>query len=185
MNLLNLKKHLERLLHLIETRSEEEDEDTLIWLLLGFLATYWDDRDGEAFKRNMLNALRDAYESLDPQGLYDDLIRRELADQSGYLSRFVQDLQNGKPSQAQAEARVKQYARSLGKLRERMEVEEETNRDRLYKWLYSETVEDHCRDCIDLNGQVHALSWFILTDHIPKSRQQRCGANCQCSLVPA
>ena len=125
--------------------------------------------------------MREAFEELDPDDEYGNLIDGELAYQAGFLTGFLQDLKNGKISEAQARARAKQYAASLGKLRERIKAER-TDKDSRGKWSMNPTLEN-CPDCIELNGQIHTMAWF-LANHIPRDGNTQCGQNCGCSISP-
>ena len=171
MNRPRLMRALERLQVLLAIRRSEEDE--LEDVLLALLVTYWADQDADAFRIAFLAALRAAYESLPDAWAFRELVQEELDYQAGFLDGFIADLEAGKLSEAQARARARSYAGSVGKVAEQIRLQQ-YDPDREFRWDYSETVQDHCEDCIWLNGQVHKLSWFLNNNHIPKSSGQVC-----------
>lgn len=189
MNLKRMERALRAMVDAL--RSDDEDEDNLILWLMAILDIWFRDRKNTVFYRDFLGALEESFlEKLikmvgeDAVGDYRHLLDAELDRQTSYLNGFVSDLSSGSLSEAQARARASRYAASLGEFEERVAAEMENDKSKPYKWVYSESVQDHCTDCIELDGQVHPLSWFIATNHIPKSDQQECHAHCQCRLEP-
>ena len=183
MNLPELRRALDHLAVLVEIRSrkqEKEDEDDLALILLALLATYYEDKDADSFKVAFLLALREAFEELDPDDEHGQLIEQELAYQAGFLTGFLQDLRNGKISEAQARARARQYAASLWKLRERIKLEKEIgNGDPMMTWNLGEN-ENHCNSCPSLHGRRKRASEWARLGLYPKCSINECGQYCYC-----
>ena len=52
-----------------------------------------------------------------------------------------------------------------------------------YEWQLGAT-EEHCPDCLRLNGQVHKMSEWVESRWLPKTRKLDCGGwLCDCKLV--
>jgi HK97 family phage portal protein len=52
------------------------------------------------------------------------------------------------------------------------------------EWVLGQT-EEHCKDCIRLNGQVHTMKEWVEAGWTPTSGKTECKSfNCQCKLVP-
>lgn len=175
-------EHLDVLLAIKGKRDEQDEEDALALALLAVLAMYFEDGDYESFRLAFLNELRLSFESLDPDGIYGDLIDKELAVQSGYLSNFTKDLRNGTLSEAQAKNRARMYAGSLGSLRERIRLDEMGDTILTWRWDSTIEAERHCASCRDLNGVSKKASTWARLDLHPRSLQLDCGFNCHCDL---
>ncbi len=185
MNLKNLQNKLEHLAVLLEIRAGREErkrEEELRLRLLAILALVLASEDYRAFEADFIAALSSAYSELDVNSEYGDLIDRELIRQGNYLNGFSNDLRRGKISEAQARARVAQYASSLGKVAEMFQLQG-MGLETLGRWDRNPELEN-CEDCLELDGQVHAIKWYITTGHTPKSEMQRCGHNCGCGITP-
>lgn len=185
MNLTKLRRGIEHLAVLLEIRAgkeESEKEKRLKLRLLAVLALVLANEDYRAFEASFLNALRESYEKLDVNDEFGDLIDRELIVQGNYLNGFINDLRGDEISEAQARMRVGQYATSLGKMGELFELQG-MGLDTMGRWDKNPELEN-CDDCNELDGQVHAVKWYITTGHTPKSEMQRCGHNCGCGITP-
>jgi hypothetical protein len=52
-----------------------------------------------------------------------------------------------------------------------------------YEWVLGQT-EDHCADCLRMNGQVHRLKEYVRTGWLPQADRLTCkGFNCGCVLT--
>lgn len=183
MNLTALQRKLERLAVLLEIRadrSESEREERLRLRLLAVLALLLASEDYRAFEVDFLNALRSGMEELDPNGGYGYLIDREIASQRGYLHNFIQDMRNGKLSEAQMRNRAGMYSGSLGSFKERINLEQEG--DNLLTWFWDETMEEdrHCSDCRGLDGQTKTARQWATLGLYPRSPNLLCWTNCRC-----
>jgi hypothetical protein len=185
MNLLNsakltsLKRQVEHLAVMMEIKKRTDEEDALALLLLAVLNDYYDNGDIDAFMSAFLATLRTAYEDLDPDGEYADVIDEELATQEEFLKGFADGLEGGDVNEAQARARVNQYSTSLGKVKERIKIEKLDPQTR-GMWQINPLLEN-CQDCVDLKGSVHTMKWF-LENHIPKDGNTTCGQHCGCNI---
>jgi hypothetical protein len=53
-----------------------------------------------------------------------------------------------------------------------------------YIWQIGNT-EQHCEDCLRLNGQVHTMKEWKQANWLPKTNRLACkGFRCDCSLIP-
>ena len=183
MDLQKLQRALDHLavLWAIRADPDRKREDELRTILVALLLGAWSDRDWDNFKTEMLAALAAAFSELDPNDEYEELIRKELATQSGYSSGFVNALRNGTLSEAEAKNRAGMYATSLGKLKWQITLTD--SGDAEMAWKYNESVLDHCPDCIELNGVVRKASTWLATIY-PRSGKTLCKMFCQCDLVP-
>lgn len=185
LNLPELRRALDHLAVLVEIRSrrsEKEDEDNLAIILLALLATYYEDKDSDVFKSAFLVTIRNAFEELDPNDEYGELITQEIAFQSGFLTGFLQDLKNDKISEGMARARAVSYARSLGKLREEIGLTGEG--DNLMRFNNMEDAR-HCSVCPEYDQVVKPASEWLRIQIYPKSMILPCGSNCKCFFTPA
>ena len=185
MNLLPLQRSLEHLAVLLEIRADRKErkrEDELRLRLLAILALVLASEDWDAFRKSFLAELESEYSALDVNGEYGQLIDRELATQNGYLTGFIQDLKNGKLSDAQARNRAGMYAGSLGNLRERIAVAKDG--DTLMTWRWDPTLEEerHCQDCRELDGQTRTGKQWASANLFPRSIALQCSYNCHCTL---
>lgn len=180
MNRTKLQRAIDHLDFLCAIRKEQDEEDALALLLLALLATLYEDGDYATFRLAFLNELKLSFESLDPDGIYGDLIDQELAVQSGYLTNFIRDLRNGSLSEAQAKNRARMYSSSLGKLRELFKLKD-YDEDQMLKWVLGEA--EHCDDCVSLDGTVRSAKTWAMTIY-PRSGGTQCISNCKCDLVP-
>lgn len=181
VNLHDLKSHLKHLLRLQEIKSDDEDENDLANVLVALLWAYLDTRDAEIFRLRFMWTIRDYLYTLDPRGQYSGIIDLELAIQNGYLTNFIRDIRNGTISPKQAAARAKSYATVLGKVREKLRLEEWDD-EREAQWQINPMLEN-CPDCIELSGQIHTIAWWK-QNHIPRDGRTRCLFNCGCDISP-
>ena len=183
MNLSTLKRNLEHLAVLLEIRADRKErkrEDELRLRLLAILALVLASEDWDAFRKSFLAELESEYSALDVNGEYGQLIDRELATQNGYLTGFIQDLKNGKLSDAQARNRAGMYAGSLGAFANAIDVAAQG--EAILEWRVLKS-EENCVDCQKLEGEQHKASMW-LHYHVPRDGKTRCKFNCKCDLVP-
>ncbi len=174
MNLSVLKEELEHLTRLLSIRAdkeEDEDELTLAAKLLAILAMYYQYRDIAAFKSAFLATLARSYSQLYPQEDWSDLIQEEVDRQAEYLDGFADDLEADLISEREAKARAKLYSLSLGKLHWSIDLRKLGDID--LKWVWNDTVSDHCDDCRELNGTIRPASTWLATIY-PRSGDTQC-----------
>jgi hypothetical protein len=108
---------------------------------------------------------------------------RVFIDQSQYINGLVDDVYKAKvvnPSNAQSRAQM--WGKSLQQFNDAGMYS--ANRNGMYRWDMSPFIEDHCTDCLRLNGQVHRLKTFKARGLMPKSSRLKCwGAHCGCKLT--
>ena len=112
----------------------------------------------------------------------DDLSKANelIAEQSGYVTDFLDKLYSDNPGVNDVEARVILWAnKALVPAYQAGLIS--ADRDGLYEWVYGDT--EHCDTCLRLNGQKHRLHEW--EDHyMPQSEELDCGGwRCECKLV--
>lgn len=147
-------------------------------------------RFGTVLRANLSRLGRKAYQDgLDDGGAgvgddglsEDDLaeIATVLAEQNTYVAPFADSIFSG--TQVNAEARATMWAnKSLDAFYQRGLLS--ADRNGLYEWRLGST-EQHCDDCLRLNGQKHRLKDWHKKGWIPRSQKLACkGFNCDCDL---
>lgn len=108
-----------------------------------------------------------------------DVYMAWFAEQSGYVNDYI-DNQNytvGTPDQ-----KAKQWGNKT-LISSYQEGIYSANRNGMYEWVLGKT-EQHCKDCLRLNGQRHRFKSFKARGLLPKSSQLAChGDFCDCRLV--
>lgn len=115
--------------------------------------------------------------SEDDRKQYDQL----LAEASGYVTDFANQLYSDKITISDTDARAKMWANgSLVNFFQAGLLS--ADRNGLYEWKLGSTQE-HCRDCLRLNGQKHRLKDWHAKGWLPQSHSLACtGLHCGCRL---
>jgi hypothetical protein len=136
-------------------------------------------------------AARDAYfDGLEAGGVVradfsaEDLqaLNQWLKEQSQYVNSFARRVYDQGLSDAQVTLHANLWANKS--LRGAYQLGEySANRNGSYQWRLGDT-DEHCRDCLRLNGQVHRLRDWMRKRWMPGSEKLECkGYNCDCQLV--
>jgi len=99
-----------------------------------------------------------------------------LADEYRYLNNFAQGIANGTISEAQAQARIRQYGKATQQSywREYSQARE----GKQVNWIVN--PGENCTDCLDMeSGNPHDAKTL---DKFPGSGQTQCRGNCNCTL---
>lgn len=105
-----------------------------------------------------------------------------IADQSPFVTQFADEVYGRGLSDNDVETRAELWAnKSLQPMYDAGLYS--ANRNGMYKWMLGQT-EEHCPDCLRLNGQVHRLKEWYSRNWLPKSDRLTCGGwLCDCSLL--
>lgn len=103
-----------------------------------------------------------------------------LAEQAVYVSNLNKELRG--VESLDADSRATMWGnKSLTAIYDAGRVSADKNG--MYEWALGNT-EEHCKDCLRLNGQVHRLKDYMRKGWLPKSDRLSChGFNCDCSLI--
>lgn len=103
-----------------------------------------------------------------------------LAANSGYVSDLATSIYNDKDT-VDADARAPLWAnKSLSDFYAYGLMSADSNG--MYEWQLGST-EEHCADCLAMNGQRHRLKDYASRDLIPPTRKTKCGGwRCDCGL---
>lgn len=119
-------------------------------------------------------------EGLDSEDLLE--IQSWASEQSVYVTNFGNELFKKGISDAEVQNRIQMWAnKSLESIYQKGLVSADKNG--MYQWVLGRT-EEHCRDCLTLNGQIHRLRHYVKSGWLPKSSDLKCkGFMCDCKLV--
>jgi len=120
-------------------------------------------------------------EPLDPEDLAE--VNRLAAEQSGFVTNFGAEVFDKKAlSDGQAQRRPAMwYRKSIHPFF--MAGLASADKNGMYEWQLGQT-EEHCSDCLRLNGQRHRLRDWYRKNLIPRSDKLECGGfECDCRLV--
>lgn len=108
-------------------------------------------------------------------------LRREYA----HLDGFAAGVADGTVSDAQALARARQYSTNVRQTYHDALIRSQAEAGLFMAFRLGNT-EEHCGDCLRLDGQVHLASDWDSHPMRPQSNALECGGyNCDCRLVPA
>jgi hypothetical protein len=104
-----------------------------------------------------------------------------IAEQSGYVTDLGKRIYTGKDN------RTPDYTASMWASKSLREVYQlgvlSADRNGMYEWVLGAT-EDHCSDCLRLNGQRHRLREWHIRGWLPGDPKLECkGFNCDCKLT--
>jgi len=113
----------------------------------------------------------------------ENALRQFLVEQSGYVDNFAASVYAGTMSERAARVHAEMWANkslrgayNLGKASAAWNVP--------HQWQLGMT-EEHCTDCLRLNGQVHRMRDYRTRGWIPGSDKLECGGfHCDCRLMP-
>ena len=139
-------------------------------------------------RRYGLIALRDGMNEVgyDPESLGEKELaafRAWQAQQSDFVTHFGAEIFRQGITEAETRKRAEMWASmSLEDIRQRgLQLGDE---NRPIKWVLGNT-EEHCADCLRLNGQVHTMQEWLDSGYTPTSGKTECKSfNCDCRLVP-
>lgn len=102
-----------------------------------------------------------------------------LASQNGYVSKFAKAA--AALSDTQAALKPVMWWKSIELFYDA--GRRSADRNGYYEWALG-TTEEHCADCLRLNGQIHRMKDWVRKEWTPKSSKLEChGYLCDCKLV--
>ena len=149
-------------------------------------------RQGQA-ENLMLSLIQSAGAKAFADGLAEGGVTDELSDDDSeqiqtmtvdaidYLDGLLTEAYAGRISESQAPIRADMWAnKTLTDFFNAGRVS--ADRDQMYMWVLGKT-EEHCEDCLRLNGQVHRFGQWYSKGWLPQSDRLTCkGFNCGCTL---
>lgn len=144
-------------------------------LMLGFLSS----EGGKSYADGLRAGGGDGVLSDDDQ----ERVQNWLVDQIDYIDGLADELYNQGADPGIVHVRAEMWVnKSLSEMFDAGRLA--ANPNRTYQWQLGQT-EEHCDDCLRLNGQVHTMDAWTNSGFLPHADQLACkGFRCDCSLIP-